>query len=56
MDHKEAAAVLISMLKKQTLSTEEKEAVETAVGVLGWTYLSKNKVKKLKNKRKSIEL
>ena len=51
MEHKKAADVLIGMLKKHKLSTEEKEAISTAVGVLALTYLAQNRLKSTKAKR-----
>ena len=56
MDYKQAATTLAEMLKKHQLSSEEKEALDMALGVLSWAALSKNTIKKLKEKRdKSIE-
>ncbi|MDD2807359.1 MAG: hypothetical protein PHW95_02465 [Patescibacteria group bacterium] len=56
MDYKKAATILISLLKKHSLDAEEKESVETAIGVLVWAALSKNSIKKLKDKKdKSTE-
>lgn len=51
MDDKKAAAILMSLLKKNLLNNEEKEAVESAIGILSWTALSKSRLKKLKDKR-----
>ena len=51
MDHKKAATILINLLKNHPLKAEEKEAVKTAIGILAWTLLSKNKIKSLKAKR-----
>jgi len=51
MDHKKAAAILISLLNKHPLNAEEKEAVQTAIGILTWTSLSDSRIKKLKAKR-----
>jgi len=55
MDHKKAAEILIKMAEKDKLSTEEKEAVLTAIGVLSWTSLSKSRIKSLKAKREKQE-
>ena len=60
MEHKTAATILISLLDKQSLDAQEKEAVMTAIGVLSWTSLSKSKIESLKAMReakrdKSIE-
>ena len=51
MDYKKAATILISLLKKDTLDAEEKEAVNTAIGILSWAALSKSTIKNLKAKR-----
>jgi hypothetical protein len=56
MEYQKAIDILISLLNKHPLDAEEKEAVNTAIGVLGWGALSKSKIKALKVKRdKSIE-
>lgn len=34
MGHKEASAILIRLLDKADLTTEEREAISTAIGVL----------------------
>jgi hypothetical protein len=51
MDHQEASTILIKLLNKNSFSDEEKEAVFTAIGVLGWTSLSKSKIKAMRDKR-----
>ena len=51
MDDKKAAAVLLSLLDKHELSVEEKEAVKIAIGILGWTSLSKSRIATLKSKK-----
>jgi hypothetical protein len=55
MEDKEAINILIRMLDKYSFSGEEKKAVSTAIGILGWTKLAqsriKNKGKALKTKR-----
>ena len=51
MEHKQAIDILIKMLGKPTLDAEEKEAINTAIGVLGWTSLAKSRIKTLKAKR-----
>ncbi len=45
MEDKEAATILMKLLDKHLLSGKEKEAVLAAIGVLGWTTLSKSKIK-----------
>jgi hypothetical protein len=39
MEDSEAVKILIAMLKKYPLNDEEKEAMKTAVGLMGWTKL-----------------
>ena len=51
MEHKQAISVLIKILNKPELNAEEKEAVTTAIGVLGWASLAKARVKAIKAKR-----
>jgi len=56
MEYQKAIDILKSLLAKHPLTAEEKEAVMTAIGVLGWGSLSKSRIKALKAKRdKSIE-
>jgi hypothetical protein len=52
MDDKKAANILIGLLKKYSLSGEEKEAVENAIGILGWTSLAQSRIKTRKEKKK----
>jgi hypothetical protein len=51
MEHKEAIAILIRLLDKHSLDAEEKEAVNTAIGVLSWSTLAKSRIKAQKAKR-----
>ena len=51
MEYAKAIAILKNMLEKSTLSAEEKEAVMTAIGVLGWGSLAESKRKVQKAKR-----
>jgi hypothetical protein len=48
MDHKEAIKILLSLLKKNTLTPKEKQAVLTAIGVFSWTSLAQSKLKSLR--------
>jgi hypothetical protein len=50
MTDKQAAEVLLNLMKKYSLQGEEKEAVENAIGILSWTSLAQNKIKKRKEK------
>jgi hypothetical protein len=51
MEYEKAAAILKSLLDEQKLTAAEKEAVFTALGVLAWVSLSKNKIAQLKRSR-----
>lgn len=53
MEHKKAAEVLLKLVEKPVISAEEKEAVMTAVGVLGWTSLSQSRIRNLRKSRDS---
>jgi hypothetical protein len=56
MEYQKAIEILMSLLDKHSLDAQEKEAVMTAIGVLGWGSLAKSKMKALKTKReKSTE-
>ncbi|MDO8568709.1 MAG: hypothetical protein Q7R57_08355 [Dehalococcoidales bacterium] len=56
MEYEKAIALLKSLLDKNSLDAEEKEAVMTAIGLLSWGSLSKSKTKAQKAKRdKSTE-
>jgi hypothetical protein len=54
MDDKMAANILIGLLKKYSLKGEEKEAVESAIGILSWTSLAQSRIKARKAKMKNI--
>lgn len=51
MEHKKEIDVLMNLQKTGTLNEEEKEAIGTAIGILGWTSLAKNRLKAKKEKR-----
>jgi hypothetical protein len=51
MDDKKAAAILKGMLDKYRFDGEEKEAVESVIGLLCWTSLAKSGIKTKKAKR-----
>ncbi len=51
METQKAIEVLKKMLGKPSLDAEEKEAVTTALGMLGWVALSKSRIKNIKAKR-----
>lgn len=57
MEYKKAIAVLIKMLDKYSFGAEEKETILTAIGILDWAALGKNRLKGIiksqKNKRKN---
>ncbi|HEY4527143.1 MAG TPA: hypothetical protein VJK53_04865 [Candidatus Paceibacterota bacterium] len=51
MEDKEAIEILKKMLQKHSCEGEEKEAVHTAIGILGWTKLIEGRVKTIKKAR-----
>lgn len=53
MEHKKTITILTSLLDKRLLDNEEKEAVLTAIGVLGWTSLSESRIKAQARARKA---
>lgn len=56
MEYQKAIAILKNLLDRHSLTTEEKEAVTTAIGILSWSSLSKSRIKAQKAKRdKSTE-
>jgi hypothetical protein len=55
MDDKKAAEVLIGLLKKYSLTGEEKEAVENAIGILSWTSLAQSRIKVKKEKMDKMQ-
>jgi hypothetical protein len=54
MDDKKAAEILIGLLKKYSLTGEEKEAVENAIGILSWTSLAQSRMRAKKEKAKKM--
>ncbi len=55
MEDKEAAEILLKLLKKPSLSAKEKEAISSAIGVLSWTALAKSGAKARRAKREKDE-
>jgi hypothetical protein len=51
METDKAIEILKKVLDKPSLDAEEKEAVMTELGILGWVKLSKSRMKTLKEKR-----
>jgi hypothetical protein len=51
MEHQKAIDILKNLSDKPSLNPGEKEAVMTAIGVLGWGALGKSRIKALKAKR-----
>ena len=47
--------VLKRLVEKNVLEDKEKEAVLTAIGLLSWAALGKNRMKALKEKREKSE-
>ncbi len=53
MEDKEAINILIRLLDKYHLDGEEKEAVQAAIGALGWTTLGKGRMRNIIRARKA---
>ena len=53
MDYKEAISVLTKMLDKHSLDAQEQAAVQSAIGLLDWASLGRNKMKNMMEKRKA---
>jgi hypothetical protein len=53
MEYENALEVLKTVLEKHTLTPEEKEAVQTAVGLLSLTVISKNRLKNRLHKERT---
>jgi len=53
MEYKKAVTILMGLLDKYSLDEEEKEAILTAIGVLCWASLGKNRIKALAKARKA---
>jgi hypothetical protein len=53
MEDKVAIEILTKLLEKGNLSAEEKEAVLTAIGALGWTKLGKARIQNIARARKA---
>lgn len=52
MTSKETIQILLALLKKESLSLEETNAVKEAIGVLSWVSLSESGMKRMGEKRK----
>jgi hypothetical protein len=53
MEYEKALEVLKMLLEKQTLTPEEKEAIQTALGLLSLTVISKSRLKNRLQKERS---
>jgi len=51
MEHQQAIIILQNLMNAYHLDGDEKEAVMTAIGMLSWGVLGKNRLKAIKNKR-----
>ncbi len=51
MEDKEVINILERMLKEDSTSTEEKEALKTAIGILGWSKLMEGYMERRKSAR-----
>jgi hypothetical protein len=45
MEYQKAVTILKSLIEKHPLNAEEKEAVQTAMGILVWGSLAKSKTR-----------
>jgi hypothetical protein len=45
MDDKRAAKILMGLLDKYSLEGDEKDAVDSAIGLLSWVSLSQSRIK-----------
>jgi len=45
MEYQKAVTILQKLLKKYSFTAEEKVALETAIGILAWVSLGKNRLK-----------
>ena len=52
MGDKKAAEILIKMMNKHSFSEEEKEAVQTAIGILSWSKLGQGMIKNIIKSKK----
>lgn len=53
MEYEKASEVLKSLLDRHPLAQEEKEAIQTALGLLSLTVISKNRLKNRLRKEKA---
>ena len=51
MDSKKTIETLMKLQGKPSLLKDEKEAVSSAIGILSWISLSKNRLKKIKEQK-----
>jgi hypothetical protein len=51
MEDQQVITILKNLVNKDMLTSEEKEAVMTAIGILSWTSQSKGRIKVQKAKR-----
>ncbi len=56
MEHQEAIIILKNLMDKNILNEKEKEAVFTAIGVLGWTKLAAARIKAMGDKRRKADM
>lgn len=55
MKDKEAIVVLQGLIARKVLTTEEEEAVRSAIGILSWTSLAESGIKRLKEKKERAD-
>jgi len=52
MEYKKAIDVLMKLLNKNQISSEEKEAILTAIGILDWAHFGKKRMMNIAKARK----
>lgn len=53
MEDKEAIEILTELLKRNSLSEKEREAVLTAIGILSWSKLGQGRIKNIARAQKA---
>lgn len=51
MEERKASKILTEIFKKYKFSNSEKEALLTGIGVLGWSAIAKDRIKRISGRR-----
>jgi hypothetical protein len=51
MEYKEALTILLNLSAKDVLTSEEREAVNKAIGMFSWADLSKSTIRSIKKRK-----